>query len=356
MSNARTRWLLLWLTAAWACSGDDASNDDTDTEPTDGVTDYATTTDTEPTDSEPIDSGTPDTAASETGDTGSSTSGIVVDCAALPANPTSAQIVPNARAYHGLAFDTAGNLLGYANQSQSVVSFDYYGNFQVYSPNIGWPQQFDMAPSGNLYVAANDGVKEVLPNGSQVTIGSFSGAYGLKVGPDGKIYAADNSRLVRIDPATNQQEVVIPPGEWSPRVMDWSPDLTKLYFSELSGGRLFVVDLDVDYMPSAPPQVLANFPNTSYHDALMVDVCGNIYLAIYSDSAMYRITPSGVVSTLVDTSLTYYGHGAQFGSGIGGWREDALYVPQPYNNDTVAEMVIGVYHRSWTGGTVINAP
>ena len=44
-----------------------------------------------------------------------------------------------------------------------------------------------------------------------------------------------------------------------------------------------------------------------------------------------------------------------FGSGIGGWRDDAIYVPQPYNGKSVSEIGLGVYHRSWQG-TVLDGP
>ena len=49
------------------------------------------------------------------------------------------------------------------------------------------------------------------------------------------------------------------------------------------------------------------------------------------------------------------GHGVAWGSGVGGFREDALYLPQPVNGGTVGEAIIGVPYRTWDG-TVINAP
>ena len=50
-----------------------------------------------------------------------------------------------------------------------------------------------------------------------------------------------------------------------------------------------------------------------------------------------------------------FGHGVYWGTGAGSFRHDALYLPQPLNNDTVGEALIGVPYRTWTG-EVFNAP
>ena len=249
--------------------------------------------------------------------------------------------------------DDAGNF--YGTSSNNVVKWDSSFTPSIYATNISGTEQMDWAPTGLLYVASGNSIKELDPYGGQRIVGSSISAYGVKVGPDGRIYAADNSRLWRIDPTVPSQEVLIEASpQWSPKVMDWSPDGSKLYFGNISGGRVFSVDLDASFDPVAPPVVLANGVG-GWHDGLSVDVCGNLYVADFTTTAMYRITPAGVVSLLFDPISTYYGHGLQFGSGVGPWREDALYVPQPYNGSTVSEVVIGVPHRTWPG-KVLNPP
>jgi hypothetical protein len=126
-----------------------------------------------------------------------------------------------------------------------------------------------------------------------------------------------------------------------------------MYVGQLAGDVLSI-DLDANFDPIGAPQLFAPLA-TSFQDALLVDVCGNVYVSSFSSSEIVRISPAGVVSSLVDSDLTYHGHAAQFGSGIGGWRADAIYIGQPYNGDTVSELVLGVYHRSWQG-TVLNGP
>ena len=115
------------------------------------------------------------------------------------------------------------------------------------------------------------------------------------------------------------------------------------------------VDLDANYDPISAPVILASTPG-SWHDGLEVDVCGNIYVAEYNNRAMYRISPGGIVSTYFapsDTSL--YGHGVVFGTGEGPFDEMSMYIPQPYNGDTVSVIETGVPYRTYTG-PVINQP
>jgi hypothetical protein len=342
-----------WLALLVGCSGDDSSDDSSqdvgdDDDDDDVVGDDDDDTTTTPTattgDTAPVDT-------SPTGDTG----GLVVDCAAIPAIPTGASIIPGLRSHHGLAFDDLGYFYGHDNGN--VIKWDYYGAFALIAPGIGSMEQFDYdLATGMLYVASGTTIKEISPTGVVRNLGSISpGAYGVKVGPDGLIYAANNNRVYRIDPVAQTQEIYIDSSaQWDPRVMDWSPDNSKFYFASLFAGKVFSVDIDSNFDPVAPPVVLANGFG-SYNDGMLVDVCGNIYLSVYGTSATYRIDPSGVVTTLMDPTLTNYGHGMQFGSGVGGWLDDAIYLPQPYNGDTVTEVIVGVPHRTWQG-TVINLP
>ncbi len=67
--------------------------------------------------------------------------------------------------------------------------------------------------------------------------------------------------------------------------------------------------------------------------------------------------PLTSIETVFQASLAdkMLAHGIVWGSGAGGFHEDAVYIPQPMNGDTVAELQIGVPYRTWDG-TVLNAP
>ena len=41
---------------------------------------------------------------------------------------------------------------------------------------------------------------------------------------------------------------------------------------------------------------------------------------------------------------------------VEGWRDDAIYLPLPYDNNGVLEIVVGVPSKEWTGGIATNLP
>ena len=79
-----------------------------------------------------------------------------------------------------------------------------------------------------------------------------------------------------------------------------------------------------------------------FHDGMGVDACGNVYVADYTSRNLFRLSPEGEKTVLVRWSEARYGHGLAWGSGIGGFREDAIYLPQPFDGNTVVEVVVGV--------------
>jgi streptogramin lyase len=241
------------------------------------------------------------------------------------------------------------------------VAVDRYGGFRVILPGTGNLEQLDRLADGTIIAGGtSDGqVVAIDPTtGALTPLAPISGVYGVRVGPDQKIYVADWDAIYRIDPTTGLVETWLDNNAYNPKVLDFSHDLSKLYFGTISqSGNVYSVDLDANYDPVAPPVLLASTPG-SWHDGLTVDICGNLYIAEYNNAAMYVVTPSGNVSTLFDAGgagSSNYGHGVVFGTGANGWYEDAIYFPQPYNNDTVGEAIVGLPHRSYTG-PVINQP
>ena len=62
----------------------------------------------------------------------------------------------------------------------------------------------------------------------------------------------------------------------------------------------------------------------------------------YWTSGLYRVSPDGEVSeSMLTQSEVRYAMGG-LGRGIGGWRPDAIYMPEPYNTLKVREVVIGI--------------
>ena len=278
----------------------------------------------------------------------------VVDCAAMPASPTVDQFITGARGYHGIAIDDAGFIVG--SGDGSLWKCDYQGNATMWVPQQGNGQEMLYLPNGHLaWVVDNaSSLRTYDLNGTAHNVAGASGAYGLVYGPDGMLYMAQSSSVKRIDPYTGDTTTVVTIGN-NTRSLDFSPDHTKLYISTSSGGVVYQVDLDANLDAVGDPIVLAS-GLSSYLDGLRVDACGYLYVPCYSNSSLYRISPFGDVETFVNwPSLQEYGHGAIFGTGVGGWSHTSLFLPVPYGGNTVKELGVGVPSRTWEG-TILNAP
>ncbi len=354
-------WLPLLLLALMGCPagpGDDddfAPSDDDDSAATDDDDDSSSVADDD-------DSAQPDDDdAADDDDTP-----WVVDCAALPAAPLSERILDGARGYHGLAFDGSGRIVG--NAVQALIRSTYAGDAEVWVPGIGDLEGMDSLPGGDLVVSAGASGElwRVTPEGGQSLVLADAHAYTVLTGPLGRIWASGglgivDTNVVRIDPDTGERETItsVPPGG-EPRSLNFSPDLSRLYIGTEGGyetGRIYVVELDDELNPTGPAEVFAEGVGDGWLDGIAVDACGNLYVPDSWSLGLYRITPDGDVSLYLDWSADegLYGHGAIFGSGIGGWRPDALYMPLSYGGDRVKELVIGVPSRTFDG-EVLNGP
>lgn len=306
---------------------------------------------------------TPSDSGLTTGTPTGTTSTQVFDCDNYPAGPWPFAQVPNARGYHGLAIDEFGQIIG-ANAwgGADLVAVDSTGVGGIYSPNIGDTQQLAWAPSGDLAVATGTGIKYVTPNGAQSTLNNNISAYGLKLGPDNMWYAADQNQIWRVDPVSGAAEVILASGalpQGSPRVINFSLDYTKLFIGTLSGsnGRIYELPLDATYTPTGPPvEFTSGIGSGSYHDTLGVDICGFLYVADYSYSTLYRIHPVSGNFEEIYTNQTQYGHGMTWGNNTAGFPDTAIYLSQPYNNEQVIEIQIGVPERGNPNWTAINIP
>ncbi len=278
-----------------------------------------------------------------------------VDCSDLPEEVLEVNEVLGARGFHDVAFDSDGWILG--SDTSSIIKADIDGNSEIWVPGLGWLEQMDWLLDGDLVVARQQGsLTRISPEGGTETLATDVYAYEVNVAPDGFIWAANNSQILRIDPDSGVKERMQIGGiQGGPRLLAFSLDYAQLYVGVLSGGRLYRVELDDNLDPIGDAELFASGMGNSYMDGMALDVCGNIYVTEYSNSRMYRVSPDGEVALIWDPPLTQYGHGMQWGTGQDGWRDDAVYVPRPYGGSTVAEVVIGVPGRGWEG-KLLNKP
>lgn len=289
-----------------------------------------------------------DTALVDTGETGEPVdTGPVIeyDCAALPAIPVEDNELVEPRAYHDVAFDESGRIIGWDGRA-SLTRTTYDGDFEIFSPGFNSVQGMDRLRDGtyvvgddasqNLWRVADDGTKTVLAGG-------IGPVYGVMVGPDGNIYYASNMSVFRVAPDTGANEELLTFDRWeTPRAVTFSLDNATMYIATIGRGRVYSVPLDASLTPTGEPTVFASGVGDSWHDGIGIDACGNLYVPEYATAGLYKITPEGTVTPVYAGRLTPYGHGIEWGSGYGGWRADAIYLPQPYDRNTVREIVLGV--------------
>jgi hypothetical protein len=313
--------------------GDSDSDSDTDV---DTDTDMDTDTDT-------------DTGSDTDTDTDTDADTDTVDCSAVPAAPLSVEELDGPIAYHDLAFDTEGFIVGADSNNlfKAIESSDAY----IFVSGISGVQGMDYLPDGDLVaVSTSEGLVRITPTGTRTTIAASLTGYGVQVtvGPDGLVYVGDNSTLYRVDPDTHAMETLIT--GISARGCDFSPDYTRMYIPSFDGmGDIYVADLDDEMNVIGSPTIFANIPGGgSYLDGLRVDACGNLYVPSYNLRQLFRIPPEGGTVTTpyyIWSNPNQYGHGLKWGSGIGGWDDMSIYFAQPYDGDSVEKMEVGVPFR-----------
>jgi hypothetical protein len=291
-----------------------------------------------------------------------------VDCATVPAKPVEVKPVSGARAYHGVVFDKAGNLIG--AHAGTIYKTTSDGTSLVLAAGFSDVQGMDLLPNGDLVAITsdNDGgssLTRITPQGAQdKLLGVAFEAYGVRAVPSGWVYYAEGERLAIFNPTTKQIRNLDMPV--TARVLDYSPDRKHMYVGTLTSeggippvgfggmppeeaseksGVVYVFDLDEGYLPKGEPRVFAQDVGGGFHDGLGVDACGNLFVADYDTSALYRVTSDGKVSLFQQWTTETYGHALAWGSGVGGWDRQSLYQPQPYNNDRVVKVAVGVPAR-----------
>ncbi len=271
------------------------------------------------------------------------------DCSTVPDVLPDEATIEGARAYKGLAFDGEGNLVG--NDESSLIKASYDGDWRVFVPGVGTVEGMIYLPGGDLIVTTSwdsGHMRRVTPEGGISTLVSGLMAYSVILGPDGMLYAAGWNGAYRVDPDTGAVDTLIETGwdePWSARTLAFSTALDRLYIGTVDDrGRIFYWDLDEDLRIVGDPKVFVEDVGNGWHDGLGMDICGNLWAVDFESASLYRISPEGEVRTMADWSDNEdrFGHGLAWGSGLGGWRDDALYFPMPEAGNTVKEIVVGV--------------
>lgn len=279
----------------------------------------------------------------------------VFDCATTLDSPGSPTRLDAPRGYNDVVFTDDGSMVGWdgfvLRRASDTETFD------VYAPGVDMVYKLGRLPDGDLVATlADDQVIRVEPDGNRYPIAWDVNGYGLAVGSDGNVYVGTNGGagapgIVRIDPDTQETEVLLELAATPPRDIDFSRDFSVLYFGTVDNGHVFKVPLDANLDPTGDPELIATVP-ASWHDTLEVDACGNIYVGGLFGQEYYRLRTDGTMELFMEFTFDTWAHGFQWGDPKGGWDPLSIYMAHPDVGKQVNEVFIGVPGRLWEGEVI----
>jgi len=326
------RWTTCLSIGLIACqSGEDTTDDPAGSSPTDAVDSGSTPTAGTPTDS-PVDSGSSsvtDTAVVDSGvttDTGPTVPTSAFDCSTIHPLPAAYDTLRWVQPAEDFMITADGRMMAVHGGTLKETFFG--GKQNVLVPNLGDVRGTRMLPDGRLALAhiETGSIIVVDPTtGARETFSGLTNPNGIAIGLDGRVYAATTERIMALDPADGSVEVIAEINNRSFDGLSFSPDYQRLYFNE-EVGRVHWVDFDATYTPG-PVQDGPDIPIGAFSilDGMAVDVCGNLYTTEMG-STVWRVTPTGQVDKVVEISGVAVLPALNFGTGVGGWDANKLYV------------------------------
>ena len=267
------------------------------------------------------------------------------DCDSVPSGPFFLSKLDGPIASEDLAFDTQGNVV--AGNDKAIFKSAYNEPPKVFVPNMKFRAGMRFLPNGHLVVC--DNVKGELvridPSGVKYTLMSgLSYPNGLTVDMKGWVYFTEHDANVvwRVHPFTGEATVLTTQIS-NPNGLAFSPDYKTLYIDGFNGNPIiYSMSISADGVPGK--LVHWTSVGTGWHDGMGVDICGNVYVADYNQTVIYRISPDGQNKELLIDGKSFsnaYLPNLQWGSGIGGWDPLSIYMPDGWNKG-VFEVKIGV--------------
>jgi sugar lactone lactonase YvrE len=281
------------------------------------------TTETTDTDPDTADSGAP----TPTGDTGSD-----LDCSSLP-QATFVRFHDYVHSSEDFTFDDEGYLWGVSWENGSLIRTLIDGNAELMLPNVSsWGRGVRFLPGGDLVIAEPDSGALIRVDrdtmGATTVRSGLNSPNGVAIDDDGMVFLTQaTGRVIRIDPDAGTESLIFDTPV-STDGITLAPDYERLYWNSEQGEVVTAV-VDATGTVTEAPSVLADI-STSFGilDGMTADACGNLYV-VQMSGRIVRVQPDGTQQTLISVDSVPEGtfiSAANFGSGVGGWERDHLYV------------------------------
>ncbi|MCB9678122.1 MAG: SMP-30/gluconolactonase/LRE family protein [Alphaproteobacteria bacterium] len=284
----------------------------------------------------PAPATSPAPAVSDTADTGVLDTDVPywpekLACGEPPPFPASVAFLPSFGPHEDFAFDATGRLVG-VDPFGNLVGRDRDGAIELLSPGVGPAKGVQYFGDSTLAVALwdQDFVGHILPQGQKQFLATVVSPNGLAVDPRGYVWASSTSgALTRISPE-GDTEIVVQLQNTSMDGIAFSPDYRRLYFN-MEYGQVRYLELDDAGEPLGDAVDFTSVPlafGVGVLDGMTTDRCGNVYV-IRMDGRVFRFredgTPAGVLDVLPGGGFVVT-PSLNFGSGVGGFERDHLYV------------------------------
>lgn len=267
-------------------------------------------------------------------------------CDHVPSQLLGARRVSDVPPSEEFAFDALGHALN-ATDSAGVFRTDFGGDSVAVSP--GGSSEYAGArptPDGSALTLCDEGGSVVLlvdlATGSREDLVSVTNPNSVGWDDWGRLWIGANSRLYRYDPAVGgAPEIMVDRPGADADGITFSPDGHTVYFNDDSGGEIGFLTLDADGEPAGGgvyTTLGAGYWSGAELDGMTTDVCGNLYV-VRTDGMLVRIRPDRTEEVLVQPS-SHWTTAVNFGSGVGGWERDRLYVMD--RSEGLWELEVGV--------------
>lgn len=250
------------------------------------------------------------------------------ECGSLVA-PASFTNIVHIPASEDFVLDADGFAVGISQTGGNLIKTAYTpGTPTTIAPNVSsFGRGTRILPGGDIVVAEPDSgsVLRFAANGSSTPIASVNQPNGIAVDQNGIVYLTSQADgVVRIDPDSLDVSPVHQAQDRSFDGIAFSPDFGTLYFNEESGQVYSIAIGPSGPTGAARPYVMIE--PSFLLDGMTTDLCGNLYI-IEMSGQVWRYTLAGALELWLDLT----GEGAfvpalNFGSGVGGWKADSIYV------------------------------